>query len=262
MEADLGRPLLEPETRSPDPAVCPFLRAADGTRFVEPVGSPDAANRCLAAGPAVPRDLDWQASTCLTARHVSCARYLLGSAAAGAVDAGAAGGEGGHATPPAAARTSRTMTPAILLALAFLVTSAAAAVTFVAATGGLELATTAPSAVAFASPSPTSPQGATASPASTSGATPAPTPVVSASPAPTLPPTAAPTPAATSNRYALLTPCPSKPDCYLYTIRRGDNLQSIANYFGVPYSTVLSLNPRLSRPIQPGEVLTLPPPTR
>jgi LysM repeat protein len=73
-----------------------------------------------------------------------------------------------------------------------------------------------------------------------------------------------PTPAATSNRYALLTPCPSTPACYLYTVRAGDNLVSIANYFGVPYDTVVRLNPGLGDPatIQPGTVLILPPPTR
>jgi hypothetical protein len=81
-------------------------------------------------------------------------------------------------------------------------------------------------------------------------------------PDPTAAPSPDPTPAPSSDRYALLVPCPSVPDCYLYTVRSGDNLQSIANYFGVPYATVLALNPGLSIPIHRGDVLTLPPPTR
>ena len=87
-----------------------------------------------------------------------------------------------------------------------------------------------------------------------------PTPASTPAPTPTLAPT--PTPAPTSDRYALLTPCPDKPDCYLYTIRAGDNLQSIASYFGIPYATVRKLNPNLRIPIHTGDVVILPPPTR
>ena len=278
MEADPGHSLLEPETRSSDPAICPFLRALDGDRLVEPVGRPDDGNRCLATGPAVAQDLEWQASTCLASAHVTCARYLSGSAfldrvaptTVGSAGPGASLGTTEDPDADASVRQSRTMTPAIVLSLVLLVASATAAITFVGATGGLQLPTTAPSPVALASGRPTA--SAAGSQGATTGPTTAPTRTETPSPAVTSEPTAlatpsatlGPTPAPTSSRYALLEPCPSKPNCYLYTVRSGDNLSSIANYFGVPYDTVLALNPTIRNPstIQPGTVLTLPPPTR
>ena len=165
-------------------------------------------------------------------------------------------------------RGARILTPAIVASLVLLVASAAAAITFVAGTGGLQLPVASPSDVAAASPSPDGSGVPTAVP------TPSPTPTAEGTPIATPGPTSAttpaptsepvPTPVPTSNRYALLEPCPSTPDCYLYTIRIGDNLRSIANFFGVPYATVLELNPDITDPeaIQPGEVITLPPPTR
>ncbi len=151
----------------------------------------------------------------------------------------------------------RFLTPAIAISLVLLVASAAAAISFVAATGGLRLAGSVPSpvAVASASPSPTNPE-----PTPTPDPTVEPTATPIPSPTPTTEPT--PTPAPTSSRYALLTACPDKPDCYLYTIRTGDNLQSIAKYFGIPYPTLRELNPNLRIPIHVGDVIVLPPPTR
>lgn len=164
-----------------------------------------------------------------------------------------------------ATRNPRLLTPAIAAALVLLVASAAAAMSFVAATGGLQLPGALPTDMAVASPVPADP---TATPAPAVTPTPTPDPGPTATPEPTRSPVAtavaSPTPAATSDRYQFLEPCPSRPDCYLYAVRLGDNLRSIANYFGVPYSTILSLNPTITDPasIQPGDVIVLPPPTR
>ena len=165
-------------------------------------------------------------------------------------------------------RGARILTPAIVASLVLLVASAAAAITFVAGTGGLQLPVASPSDVAAASPSPDGSGVPTAvptpSPTPTAEATPIATPGPTPATTPTPTPAPVPTPVPTSNRYALLEPCPTAPDCYLYTIRIGDNLRSIANFFGVPYATVLELNPDITDPeaIQPGDVITLPPPTR
>jgi LysM repeat protein len=308
--------MLEPETRSPDPGICPFLRAARGEDLVEPVTTPDDANRCLASGPGLEQTHEWQQNACLVPAHMACPRYLLGArigahgpvaparpaaaaraaaateaitteaitteaitteaAPAPSVEAAqevAVEPQAADAPPQEqlaaaaeegpAGRASRTMTPAIVLSVLLLVGSAAAAVSFAAATGGLQLPTRPPvAAVSSATPLPTP------TPTPTIAPTPVPTPEATATPVPTAtplvtpPPTPGPTPAPTSDRYALLVACPSKPDCYLYTVRSGDNLSSIANYFGVPYDTVIRLNPGLSLPIQPGDVIVLPPPTR
>ena len=290
MESDLGRPLLDPETRSPDPAVCPFLRSISGGQVREPLAEPDDTNHCLAGGSPMPQDASWQAAKCLVATHVTCPRYLAdGSTVQRAVrrrrpisKSAAAPGASVTEAPPRTepgdgpmGRPSRTLTPAILLSLAVLVTAASAAITFVAATGGLQLPTAPPVAVVSATPSPAptpaptrEPTSEPSTPANTPAATATVAPSAATTPAPTPTPTTAPvptpTPQATSNRYALLTPCPSTPDCYLYTVRSGDNLVSIANYFGVPYDTVIQWNPGIGDPatIQPGTVLKLPPPTR
>jgi len=122
---------------------------------------------------------------------------------------------------------------------------------------------------------------ATQVPAVTPSVTPAPATAPPPTPAPTLPPRrrrpsrprppsrhAAPTPAGsgtgTASRYTLLEPCPDAPRCWIYTVRSGDKLVSIVNWFGVPYDTVIAMNPGIGdrTTIQPGDRIRMPPPTR
>jgi hypothetical protein len=142
---------------------------------------------------------------------------------------------------------------AVLAATLFLVGSALLSVSFMVTRGGLSIAlrTPEPSTVAVATgspPAPTPTPEPTATPLVTAEPTPSPTPA---------PPTPTPDP-----RLAMLTPCPDKPDCYLYTVRTDDSLGRISRRFTIPVDVILELNPQITDPnvIHPGDVLTLPPP--
>lgn len=177
-----------------------------------------------------------------------------------------------HSVAPQS-RSNRTVTPAIAAALAVLAASFALSVAFVLANGGLDLPaaqrpTGSPAAtngIADASPSATAVVGASAAPPSASPA-PSSTAATEAPPSPSVPtarPTTRPTPRPTSNRYDLLTRCPSTPDCWIYVVRQGDNLVSIAKYFGVPFNVVEERNPwTKTTALVAGQKLLLPPPTR
>jgi len=85
----------------------------------------------------------------------------------------------------------------------------------------------------------------------------------SPTPSPTPRPTRTPRPTPSSDRYQLLTACPNTPRCWIYTVRRGDNVFSIAHYFGVSTDAVYSRNPWLRNTgLRAGQQLRLPPPTR
>ena len=154
--------------------------------------------------------------------------------------------------PPA----RRTLTPAVLLATAFMVVCAVVSIGFVAANGGLVV----PQLVAAASTGPTAalPSSEPASPATVS---PAPTPAATV-PAPSSSqpgPSVAPTPIPSLDPLAALPACPDHPGCYLYTIRRGDTLSSIGSHWLIPVSTLEALNPQVTDPstIVVGQVLYL-----
>lgn len=249
-------------TASGEAALCPFLvqEQPDGT-FAPAVPVVDTANRCVALGEPVPQSGRQQELVCLTAAHVNCPRFLRGVLLAGSA---------------APAPRREPISRAVIGASVVLVAALAASFGFLAVRGGLNLpirsaqpshVAAAPRPSTSAGPSFTSsPADPSPSPAPPASASPAPTP--SPSPNPTPVPTAAATPrptrtpAPTSNRFALLTKCPSTPDCWIYVIRSGDNLRSIANYFGVSYDRVRAMNPSLAVPIHAGDRLRIPTPTR
>jgi hypothetical protein len=246
-----------PAAAPPDPAdVCRFLagEAPDGSLGPASLGV-DQANRCVAIGDPVPQSARLQQLVCLVAAHYNCPRYIRGILI--------------ESTPPP---PTRREPPGRAVVAAALIFAGAVATSFgfliVRGGFGVSLASPASSALVVAA-------GPTASPLATAPPTPPPTeiptpstspsllpsPSLSPSPSPT-PAPPRPTPAPSSDRYALLVQCPSTPDCWIYTIRSGDNLHSIANWFGVSYDRMISMNPNLRIPIHAGDKLKIPTPTR
>ena len=249
------------EDRSPDPDVCPFLRAAGTGGLTAPIETPDPANRCAALAEAVPQSLRQQELVCLSTGHINCPRYLRGAAVVAE-------------TPTAVVREGRAMSPAMLGSLVVLVLALSASVGVVLARGGAlnigpsgVIASPSATALAVASPSVAVASvpvvAPTASPVVTPSPSPSPTPTPSptATPAPTAKPTPRPTPR--SDRYDLLRACPNTPRCWIYRVRSGDNLYSIARYFGISTDSIYARNPWLrDRGLRAGQELRLPPPTR
>ena len=257
-----------PTDRSLNPDTCPFLRTVDPSAgLAPPVEAPDPANRCTALGAPTPQSARQQELVCLTSGHSNCPRYLRGELVV--------------TEPVVRTAVQRGPSTAVVVSALLLVAASAMSVGFLLVRGGLSIPTASidpgnvavvtgspapPSAVAVVvSPSPAPPTAPpTASPPPTAAPTPtiAPTPVPTVAPTP--PPTLKPTPVPTSTRYAVLDPCPNTPDCWIYTVRAGDNFVSIVNWFGVPYQTVVDMNPGLGDPttIRTGDRIRMPPPTR
>jgi LysM repeat protein len=261
------RPIADDVAHPTGPQVCPFLVAVDDAdRVGLALDRPDPVNRCAALAEPVPQSLRQQELVCLTSGHVNCPRYLRGSM--------------GAAEPPVRVKgeVSVRVTPATAGALVVFALAFVLSLGFVVANGGLVLsaaATPAPSGgvlgeVETAPPSVEPTAIPTPEPTPTPIATPSPTPSASPTSSPTPSPTpsatpsqtAEPTKVPTSGRYALLDPCPNKSNCWLYRIRSGDNLYSIANYFGVPLSTVRAWNPWVQDGLIIGRELRIPTPTR
>ena len=263
--------LADPATRSPKPDTCPFLRTIDASgSATPPIEAADGANRCVAVGEPAPQSSRQQQLVCLTSGHNNCPRYLRGALVA--------------ADSLAAAPPRKTPSTPVIASALLLIAAASMSVGFLLVRGSFDLPVTSPGASQFAiaptaSPQPT-PSTAASAPAPsalpttdpTAPASPPATPATTAPPATATPPAATPasptsppsTPVPSSDRYALLEPCPAAPNCWVYTVRPGDNLVSIVNYFGVPYDTVLDMNPQVGDPttIRAGDEIRMPPPTR
>jgi LysM repeat protein len=278
-------PILDDAARSPDPSVCPFLRRDLGGTLATPTSAPRDDQTCVAIGAPRLQSERQQELVCLRAAHRDCPRYLRGAMVAA----------------PAASRAAPTVPRSTVAALLILVLSAGISFGFVVQRGGIAMpvvggASPAPSAIAVvATPTPratgvpatTGAPSASAGPSSgpatseppslTPTASPAPSPSPSQAPtpaptpAPTVAPTARPTARPTSvptsspqsDRYKLLKPCPDKAGCYIYRVRSGDNLFSIAKYFGHPLSVIYAWNPKYpAARLNVGDPIRMPPPTR
>jgi LysM repeat protein len=245
------------DDRSLDPNICPFLRASAEGALRAPIEVPDPANRCAALAEAVPQSLRQQELVCLSSGHVNCPRYLRGAAVV-------------VETPAPVVRTGRTLTTPMFASLVLLVMAVSASVAFAMSRGmtlsGAGPGPSASSVAAVPSIAPSASPLVVDSPAAPSTEVPL-SPTQSATPSPLVSPTPTPVPTPTptpkSDRYKLLTACSDAPKCWIYRVRSGDNLYSIAHYFGVSVDSIYARNPWLKNShLRAGQELRLPPPTR
>jgi LysM domain len=222
--------------RSPDPLVCPFLRA--GVDGLQPPEIAAGGHRCVAVEPPIAvADLQRQL-LCQAAVHPTCPRYVRGETAVRV------------SLAPGLGRRGRGAPVAIGTAAVLLVAAAA-----VAATGGLG-----PMGDRGAGASPTAGAGG----AAPSNAAPSRSPL---GPARTLAPVATVRPTLVATRelpaaWRHLEACPAPEACYLYVVERGDTFGAIARRFDTTVKKLRKLNPELADPstIRVGTKVRVPPP--
>jgi hypothetical protein len=279
---------------STDPGICPFLRLERDGELIAPLEVVSDQHLCVAFGEPRLQSERQQELLCLQAAHRNCARYLRGVAkpetappgsripratiAAVLVLLASAGFSFGFVLQrggleltgfqlPSQSAGASVAAPSPTTAAVASPSGAAAVPT--ASSGPVLAATATPRPTASAaptpspslvpSPSPTPAPTPSASPVATPLATPVATPVVTPEPTPRR--TATPRP--TSDRFAVISRCPGRRDCWIYTIRTGDNLFSIAHWFGVSLDRIYAMNPwARSHGIRPGNELLIPTPTR
>ena len=279
---------LDDIARSLDPSVCPFLRRDLHGTLVAPASVPGAEQTCIAVGAPRPQPLRQQELVCLRDAHADCPRYLRGAS-----DASSSAGRSIPVIPKATIAALLILVLSAGLSFAFVVQRGGIAMPVVGesptaiAVGDsptpdvpdateAPVSTEVPASVAVESspsPSPSPPPSPSPSPTPTVTPSPAPSPTPSPTPTATPSPTPSPTPARTaspkptatptSTRYELLKPCPNRKNCYIYVVRSGDNLFSIANYFGHSLATIYRLNPQYPETrLRVGDPIRMPPPTR
>ena len=261
---------------SPNQRICPFLRSIDdGDRLGIPFETPDPANRCAALSEPVPQSLRQQELVCLTSGHVNCPRYMRGAMT---VDQAARPRPGGPDRDPGHRRV-RPGADRCLPAVGRVRRRQRRAGPDRRRIGrsdrrgpgrgrdrrpdgddrGRDAARHRDGRgdrqrPRRARPRPRARRPRRARPRAQPHAQSGTPPPRHRPPNPTAKPS--------SSRYALLKPCSGTPSCYVYVIRSGDNLYSIANYFGVPLKTVKAWNPWTADGLKAGRGLRIPPPTR
>ncbi|HWP63601.1 MAG TPA: LysM domain-containing protein [Candidatus Binatia bacterium] len=262
------------------PAVCPFLAGETGPAAVHDV------RLCLAGERPIDLARLQVELVCRTERQADCPRFVAAvrrgrrpPAPEAILERSPGAGQGSapvRLTAIAVGSALAGLPRARAAALAVLAVAVFVAAAGTLRPGGLTVAgllasptptaTSAPSPAATPTvppPSPTPAPSPSVPPSSEPSPSPTPSPSPSPSPSSSVPPSPEASPSPTSDRYALLKPCPDRPACYIYTVRQGDNLWSIGNYFGVPLATIYELNPwARTTGLRAGQELVLPPPTR
>ncbi len=266
-------------------SACPYLRAG-GLEAAEaaadragPAGGADTRSCAAGRERFVPGPRQ-RSLVCESTRFESCPRYPVADRRgpqrwAAQIRSPAPWATTGTGEPAGAARlwaVTRRVSLPTAVASGILALALVAALAFAAVRGGLDLAagpspSAAPAPTAAgtpqlspaATPGPTTPSPTTA-PSPLPTATPESTPAVT--PSPSVSPSPSTTPSQADPRYAGLKPCAGRSACFLYVVKRGDTLSSIAAHFAVKLAVVRALNPEIRDPslIHAGQEIRVPAP--